>query len=279
MISSIHKLLVLLAKGRCRWARQALLGWLVLGLVGCGLAYPIRTVHPTQPQYFVFLDKQSSQFVDQWVDIGAQQHSGEQILDRLVQLISHGLDELNAYLPEPGFFMHSGQRAGIAEGANALITLSELDDVYDFGGGDYTHGHVSMGPEQLNPQANSRVIGTGQMRVQTVFAVKRYLLHESIPLELVQSTAYSMDIQFSDAWIWQQLTMAGDPPGVVGGSTAQQAEQMIKMLLFHELGHGLGLAHSHDPDDVMHPVITVHKDIAAFGAQVAAHFRVSDDGS
>lgn len=255
----MNKLIALAVR---RWAAGLVLGWVVLGLVGCGWEYPTRTVHPAQRQYSVFVDKQSSQFIDQWAYVSTELQSGEQIMDRLVQLISDGLDELNAYLPESRFFMYSGQRAGVGTGANAVITLSELGE---FASEDYRHSRVSMAPMHRGSDSSFRVIGTGQMKMLTVFEVKRYLLIKSIPLEMVQTMVYSMRIQFSDTWIWDQLTMADD---------SLQAEQMIKALLFHELGHGLGLDHSHDSMDVMHPVITADKDIAAFGAQLAAYFRI-----
>ena len=234
------------------------LGVLVSGLVGCGVSYPPSAAEPTKREYFFYLDRHSADFSSHNKQVNDEVRSVADVLAELTQLIAAGLTELNSYLPEPRFFMHTQQGAVVPEDANAIITLEDLENfVVDVT--ELMHGEELL--DTSHDQPAIRVVGTGQMKFQTSHIVDRSLLHRGLPLEMAYRTTYGMNIQLSNQWIWEQLTAPGD---------RAEAERMVQLLLFHEIGHGIGIDHAHDVRAIMHPIITLDKDVAAFGDKVVA---------
>ncbi|MCY4380237.1 MAG: matrixin family metalloprotease [Proteobacteria bacterium] len=68
---------------------------------------------------------------------------------------------------------------------------------------------------------------------------------------------YSMVIQLDAEWTYQQITQGGF-----------ENHELLKALIYHEVGHGLGLSHSSNPNSIMYHYISQNKDIASYYKKV-----------
>ena len=166
----------------------------------------------------------------------------------LRQFLNETFAELNYRLQEPRFILASSHIP--ASQMNSSILVKDLD---------HSESHeYAYNPRSHDPYT-PMVVGLGRMTQFQVTEVSRYFLHKSIPLQTITHISYGMTIQLSNPWVMSQLV-----------NRHQDHElQLLKILVYHEIGHGLGWdCHSDDSTDIMHPLISLEKDLEDFFARV-----------
>lgn len=178
----------------------------------------------------------------------------------LRQFLEETFAELNYQLQEPRFILASSHIP--VSQLNSSIMVKDLDN-------SRSHEHAHD-PRSQDPYA-PMTVGLGRMTQSHVTEVSRYLFHKTIPLQTITHVSYGMAIQLSNPWVMSQLA-----------SRHQDHElQLLKILVYHEIGHGLGWdCHSDEPTDIMHPFISLNKDLDAFYARMDREFNhyLSDGG-